>query len=162
MGVINFWLHTLQNQNDSLVSQAYWEHFNNRTLKSSWICFVKRILTGLGFSHVWDNQGTFNSSSLIVCIKAKLKERFISYWTKSINSEVGMDKLRTYKLFKRNFEMEKYLEILPDRRQRKSLAAFRISAHKLQIERGRYVHKNVIYRLCNSCNKIDDEIQWRI
>ena len=54
--------------------------------------------------------------------------------------------------------MEKYLEILPDRRQRKSLAAFRISAHKLQIERGRYVRKNVEDRLCNSCNKIDDEI----
>ena len=146
VGVINFWLHTLQSQNDSLVSQAYWEHFNNHTLKSPWICFV------------WDNQGTFNSSSLIVCIKVKLKERFISYWTKSINSEVGMDKLRTYKLFKRNFEMEKYLDILPDRRQRKSLAAFRISAHKLQIERGRYVRKNVEDRLCNSCNKIDDEI----
>ena len=34
----------------------------------------------LGFSNVWDNQGTFNASSLVVCIKAKLKETFISIW----------------------------------------------------------------------------------
>ena len=48
-----------------------------------------------------------------------------------------MDKLRTYKLIKHKFELEKYLEVLPDRKQRKALTAFRISSHKLQIERGR-------------------------
>ena len=77
-----------------------WEHLNNRSMKSPWICFVKNILTDLGFSHVWDNQGTFNASSLVVCIKAKLKERFISYWKNCMKSEAGMDKLRTLEQYK--------------------------------------------------------------
>ena len=47
-----------------------------------------------------------------------------------MNSNVGMDKLRIYRLIKQQFGFEKYLEVLPDRKQRKALAAFRISPHK--------------------------------
>ena len=94
----------------------------------------------------------------LTCIKNKLKERFISYWEKCLISDTGMDKLRTYKLIKRKFELEKYLEVLPDRKQRKALTAFRISSHKLQIERGRYSGKKIEERLCATCNVIEDEI----
>ena len=58
----------------------------------------KNVLADLGFSHVWNNQSTFNASALLTCIKTKLKERFISFWGLKINSTVGMDKLRTYRL----------------------------------------------------------------
>ena len=77
---IKFWIHTLQSCNESLTSKAYWEYLNNRSMKSPWTSFIKSILMDLGFSHVWDNQGPFNVSSLAACIKAKLKERFISHW----------------------------------------------------------------------------------
>ena len=69
-----------------------------------------------------------------------------------------MDKLRTYKLIKHTFEIEHYLEISPDRKQQKSLAAFKINAHKLQIERGRYISIKLEDRLCTSCNNVEDEI----
>ena len=80
----------------------------------------------------------FRRTSLLTCIKKKLKERFLSFWNKRLNSDDGMEKFRTYKLMKQKFELEPYLEVLTDRKQRKALTAFRISAHKLQIERGRY------------------------
>ena len=86
-------------------------------------------------------------SALLASIKTKLKERFISFGKKNLNSEVG----RTYKLFKRKFEFENYLDILPDRKQRKALTAFRISAHNLKIERGRYSEQRLEDRLCNIC-----------
>ena len=54
-----------------------------------------------------------------------------------------MDKLRTYRLIKQQFGFEKYLKVLSDRKLRMVLAAFRISAHKLQIERGRYSSQNL-------------------
>ena len=57
-----------------------------------------------------------------------------------------------------NILLEKYLEVLPDRKQRKALTAFRISSHKLQIERGRYSGKIIEERLCATCNVIEDEI----
>ena len=49
-----------------------------------------------------------------------------------------MEKLRTYKLIKKKFNLEKYLE-LNKRKYRKALSAFRISAHRLNIEPGRYM-----------------------
>ena len=98
-------------------------------------------------------------SALLASIKNKLKERFISYWKKKLNTEVGMDKLRTYKLFKRKIEFEIYLDILPDRKQQSALTAFRISAHHLKIERGRYSGRR-LERLCNICNVLEDEIHF--
>ena len=47
---------------------------------------------------MWENQSTFNTSSLLTCIKNKLKERVLSFWNKLLNSDEGMEKLRTYKL----------------------------------------------------------------
>ena len=68
-----------------------------------------------------------------------------------------MDKLRTYKLFKKTFGLEEYLEFGLERKYRQCLSSFRISAHKLQIERGRYLGKNVEERKCTDCNVIEDE-----
>ena len=49
----------------------------------------------------------------LICITNKLKEQFISFWGLKINSALGMDKLRTYRLIKPQFGFEKYLEVLP-------------------------------------------------
>ena len=49
-----------------------------------------RVFTCVGESR------EINLTSLVLCIKAKLKERVILYWEKRINSDVGMDRLRTY------------------------------------------------------------------
>ena len=72
------------------------------------------MLCDLGFSHVWNNQSTFNASALLFSVKNKLKERFIIFWRKRLASEDGMKKLRIYKLFKQNFGMESYLEDIPE------------------------------------------------
>ena len=67
-----------------------------------------------------------------------------------MDSEDENDKLRTYKLIKPTFGLEKYLDMLSDRKQplRKSLTAFRISAHTLQIECGRCICKKLERKDC--------------
>ena len=62
---INFWIHTIQSSNESLLSGAYWEQCTNLVLKCLWLSFINNILTDLGFSHVWINQSTFNASALL-------------------------------------------------------------------------------------------------
>ena len=155
---INFWLHAVQSKDNSLVNKAYREHYDNH-LKSQWLNFVKNILCDLGFYHVWENQCTFNSYSLLLCIKNKLKEKYQNFWALRMKSDDKMSKLRTYKLLKKTFGIEKYLE-LNERKHRKALCALRISSHKLNIERGRYlkIKPNVEDRLCNTCDLIEDEI----
>ena len=157
---INFWLHTIQSNKDSLVSKAYQEQMNDSGDKCMWLQFVKNILFDLGFSHVWANQSTFNPSALLYSIKTKLKERFISFWKKRLSSDEEMKKLRTYKLIKKNFEIEPYIEILQEKKLRRSLSSFRISTHRLRIERGRYCGERPEERLCDFCNIIKDEIHF--
>ena len=55
---------------------------------------------------------------------------------------------------------KKVREILPDRKLQKSLTAFRISAHHLKIERGKYSGQRLEDRLCNICNALEDEIHF--
>ena len=43
---------------------------------------------------------------------------------------------------------------------KRNICSFRISAHRLKIERGRYTGKNIDERLCNHCNVIEDETHF--
>ena len=63
---------------------------NGSNDKCAWLQFIKSILYDLGFSHVWNNQFTFNASALLVAVKNKLKERFALFWRKRLSSEEGM------------------------------------------------------------------------
>ena len=112
---------------------------------------MKHVLCELG------NHSTFNSASLLLCIKNKLKERYEQFWEKHMKSDEKMAKSRTYKLIKKQFGLEKYSE-LNERKYRKALSAFRISVHRLNIERGRYKKLKVKDTLCTICNVIEDEI----
>lgn len=69
-------------------------------------------------------------------------------------------KLRTYSKFKNNIEFEKYLDVIPDGKLRSCYTKFRISAHKLEIEYGRYNKTPLEKRVCRACNSgdIEDEM----
>ena len=77
-----------------------------------------------------------------------------------MSSEEGMKKLQTYKLLKQKFGIEPYLDNLLDRNLRRCSCAFRINAHRLRIERGRYCGENPEDRLCDSCKVIENEIHF--
>ena len=151
-GCLNFWMHILQSGSESLISKAYMEQYNSSPDKHLWKQFVKNMLHDLGFSHVWDNHSTFNSGSLLASIKNKLKERFLSFRKQRMLGEETKKKLRTNRLLKHNFGVESYLENIHDKSIRKCLSSFRISTHKLRIERGRYVGEKPEDRLCITCN----------
>ena len=78
-------------------------------------------------------------------VKRKRINRFKANLTKTLSksSDTNQGKLRTYAYFKTIFQKEKYLSIINNLDIRKCFMSFRISAHKLEIEVGRYK----IYRL---------------
>ena len=84
----------------------------------------------------------------------------LSYeWLNKIQKE---DKMRTYKSFKHHFVPEDYLS-LKQECHRKALTRFRISAHTLAIERGRYTTPKtpVEQRICKHCpDKVEDEMHF--
>ena len=71
-------------------------------------------------------------------IKSKLIKRSMECWK---NAVVKHGKLRTYFCFKPNFKKENYLHVIKNRDVRECFTQFRISAHQLAIERGRYKNR---------------------
>jgi hypothetical protein len=88
--------------------------------------------------------------------------KYSEYWKSRIMNE---SKLRTYITFKADFGMEDYLTISNDK-HRKAMARFRISAHTLAIERGRYTTPPtpLIDRVCKHCadHRIEDEFHFLV
>ena len=71
-----------------------------------------------------------------------------------------MKKSRTYRLMKPDFGLELYLEDKHDKSVRKCISSFRISTHRLRIERCRYLGEKPEDRSCNACNSIEDETHF--
>ncbi len=72
------------------------------------------------------------------------------------------NKLRTYKLFKTEFQLEGYLTHVHITKYRVALTRLRVSCHNLQIELGRF-HKPSIppeQRLCAHCQQVEGEIHF--
>ena len=55
-----------------------------------------------------------------------------------------------------------YIESVKDVQKRKCLTQFRVSAHRLEIESGRYKKKSVSERICKYCklNAVEDEVHF--
>ena len=82
--------------------------------------------------------------------------------------KVRLEESSKLEFYREDYEFEKYLSWVKDRRHKSALTKLRISAHRLHIETGRYkkyekVSKTYINtprkeRTCSSCtNKIEDE-----
>ena len=116
-----------------------------------------------GLSFIFD-QLNIDSETSIFEIKSKLIQRAMNYWEKQMkeNAIDKQGKLRTYFSFKPKFKKELYLNVISNRVVRKSFTQFRISAHQLAIERGRYKKVKAAERICKCCqtNEVEDEIHF--
>jgi hypothetical protein len=96
-------------------------------------------------------------------MKIDLKQKYNFVWRSEIydrNNKQGGNKLRTYRLFKDNISLEKYLLILNED-ERRVLPKFRVSAHNLEIDKGRYIGVKTEDRICKLCNTgVEDETHF--
>ena len=78
-----------------------------------------------------------------------------------IANSTKFPKLRTYKLFKKDFRLENYLIEIENTKHALALTHFRISSHNLRIETGRYDQRKIKpeERLCIYCRSqaVEDE-----
>ena len=82
-------------------------------------------------------------------IERRILDIYHQEWYSSINNS---RRLETYAMFKHSFEFEKYLDCIQEKKYRIALSRFRISAHNLAIETGRYENIERNQRTCLSCN----------
>ena len=80
-------------------------------------------------------------------------------WHAAINDS---PKLKYYAMFKEKFEFESYLDDIRNDNLRIYLTRFRISAHSLAIELGRYNNTERDNRLCIFCNQNCIESEYHV
>ena len=103
------------------------------------------------------------------CIINELQSRmFVDFQTewnskllsnRSIVNNNGGNKLRTYRMFKENYQTENYVKSTHiSRRNRSALAKFRTGVAPLRVETGRYESLQLGQRVCFNCkNSVEDE-----
>lgn len=95
-------------------------------------------------------------------IKSKLIKRSMESWEKQLheNAVIKDGKMRAYYKFKPTFKKEIYLHVIKNRDMRKSLTRFRVSAHDLEIEKGRYKKLKAENRVCKNCQTLEKEDEF--
>ena len=145
------YLYRLENSENGLLYEAFKLnkslHDKNVTTWFSSALFILRLLN-IEVSLV----SSLSEMELISIVKSKLINKFEKYWLTE-REKLSSGKLTTYFKVKNTFHQEKYLSINKFK-LRKAMCRFRISAHDLRIESGRYA-KNYINRTDRICTRCD-------
>ena len=156
---VKYWLKILRMQDNRYVKKCY------TMLKcyadagvTNWASCLKHILYSNGFGYVWERQSVVNERKFINSLVQRLKDQHIQQWFASIHRN---SKLDAYIGFKTVYEHESYLHCVTIRKFRRILAQFRVSAHSLEIERGRYSGVARTDRICKICqSSTEDEYHF--
>ena len=160
--VIKYWFKVISCPNEKYVKCVYTMMLNDLESypeKKSWARSVKTLLESLGFNHVWLNQGVVNVEVFLSFFKQRLKDHYCQGWNNELENS---SRARMYRLFG-NFVYQPYLDLIQVEKFRVALTRFRVSAHRLAVESGRW-HKpdKIPYneRKCQLCNCLEDEFHF--
>ena len=162
LSVIRYWMKIVQMETIRYVKivydQLYCDLEDNPNFKS-WAYMVKHLLQALGFNHVWMYQGVGDVDVFMFSVKQRITDIFIQKWISELSDST---RARSYILFA-DFKLQSYLSDVNIVKYRTALSRIRVSAHRLEIETGRW-HKPVAIphcdRKCLACNLLEDEFHF--
>jgi hypothetical protein len=161
VSIIRYWLKVSQCSDLKYVKHVYRlmiENMQRDQNTKSWTKNVKTILELYGFNDVW-LFGAGNPDAFIIVFKQRVRDNFMQNWQDEINNSTRADCYRLYS----NFSFKSYLDTLNICKFRYDLTRFRLSAHRLYIETGRWHKPNPIprnERKCLFCNCLEDEFHF--
>ncbi|XP_053399819.1 uncharacterized protein LOC128557111 [Mercenaria mercenaria] len=125
--MIKYWLKILKSPHDSLIYKTYEmlrldanasRSYNGR----NWAFQIKQLLQEHGFSNVWDSN--VHEGINFLMIRQRIFDMYHQQWYASINNS---SKLKTYSVFKHDFNFESYLDNIAIPKFRIALSKFRVS-----------------------------------
>jgi hypothetical protein len=150
---VKYWMRTCSLETSEFVKMSYLDSIcNYKNGNNDWAVKIYRILNLCDLSHLWEDQGLINGKVYSELCKSSLQQLYSSHWLEQINKP-NSNKLRTYAKFKHSFTLENYVASHKCDKRR-NFSNFRISAHKLAIETGRYTRPFTpeCERICLICN----------
>ena len=150
---INYYLYLKKINKCNLAFYALKDMEKNKQ-KGSWLTTLESNLK------LYKQENISNLTKLE--LKTSIKKHYEKDW--NIKNKNENAKLRTYSTFKNKLEQEEYINILKHKQHVKIIAKFRLSCHKLAIEKGRYTQPKtpVEDRLCSHCQVVEDELHHLI
>ena len=163
--MLTFWYNLVNSDINDKLSCTFYRFLHRNYVKhdgytSPYLSFVQNTLNDIGLSGLWDSQ--FRSNLSANCfkdkIKRRLKDQFIQGWLSEVNTK---ESCYNYRLYKTTFQLEKYIEILPQRLIY-PLIRFRTLNHRLPIQKGRWSNIPRNERKCTLCCQSDlgDEFHY--
>ena len=124
---------------------------------SNWLSEVRTILISIGMNDVWQKQTVENEKLFLFIAKQNLKD--LAY--QKIDSYIdNSNKCLIYKYIPKQRLLQQYLVKNISPKCRNIITKFRISAHKLSIETGRFNAVAREDRKCSKCNLNDLEDEF--
>ena len=117
---------------------------------SNWVSEIRQLLYKNGFVFVWESQGVENEKQFVSLLIQRLKDQYLQNWHERVSLSA---KLVSYIGFTTMYNLELYLHQITNRKYRRVISKFRISAHDLKIERGRYSGVDRNDRICKWCRR---------
>ena len=166
--VLKYWNRICSDYAPSLLKAAFHLSLHNASCgRKCWVSNVATLLNNAGLDASFSGHHVFDRN-MINSIMSSYRDQFVQVWHANLMNKQsltghGGNKLRSYRLFKKEFDIEPYLLNVRSTTLRVSMTRLRVGCHSLEIERGRY-HKTqsipVCQRLCEKCNMIEDEIHF--
>ena len=160
--MFNFYLHMKGGESNN----CFLQHALNESVKmfknngKSWLTLLSHICATLHLPSI-----EYFTKRDVGTLKKTLRKKFDEIWLSTLNKPKSSSsgKLSTYRTFKSSINFENYLSDIKERRHAIALCKFRISAHRLKIETGRYFKTPREKRLCDYCklsnqDVIEDEV----
>ena len=149
--IFKYWIKMRNSKN--CILRALYEEMN--LYEDNWLMNVKRELNLLGLNYVWNLTQVNNNVYNI--IKQRICDVFKQHcYSRTLTTSKG----NLYRHLLNEFKLQTYLIKPIDKQHLKEIVKIRISAHKLNIESGRYKNIDRTERICNVCNSNDIEDEY--
>lgn len=131
--------------------------FKGTENNNPWTKKVYSNIQRLEFSYIIDSKCSFKP--LLAFIKQIIADQFIQEQSSQI---FNSSKLKFYQNIYSNHKRSSYVDLLRQKSERSTLCKIRLSAHNLEIEKGRHLSIPVNERICKICNSgdIEDELHF--
>ena len=161
--ICNTWDRLKHMPDDRLNKRVFvWSCSNANNSCKNWVYTVKKQFQNLGHGAYADFNNMFSKTSLVRDVSNGMLQKFTDDWLQSLNQVEGnrgrgLNKLRTYKLFKTQYGTEMYCQLLLPIKHRSAFAKLRMGVAPLNIEIGRYTNLAIEDRLCPFCLNITED-----
>ena len=158
--MLNYWFKILKTEN-CILKNCYEDMFESNAFKPNdklnWGCKIRDILCKYGFNHVWLSQNVVNEYIFMLEFKQRVIDTFLN---EAISFFEESPKCHFYKYIYDDHNLQFYLSRPVNYMFKPLISRYRLHAHSLNIETGRYYNIDRHARICNMCNNNDIEDEY--